>query len=358
MKIFLNKVYLIKRLVFCRYFSSFVIEVIASTAFATKINAQDKENIEFVKNARIMANRDMSKLKLLAFIIAPKLAKYLKLEFFPAKLTNYFQNVVLKILEERKEIKYRGNDFLQLMTDAQRGVLENSAEDIKEISNEINHIEIRPEHKTMTLDEIIAQSIMFLVTGHGTTSSALTFFCYQMALNPKWQEKLLKEIDDTWEEQGDIDFDTLSKMPYLDAILNETLRLQNPAIFLTRTVCEDYELGNTGIKIKRGTVVVIPIYPMHYDPEWFPEPKKFNPERFLPENKNSIHPYTFLPFGEGPRNCIGMRYAIMVMKLCIVHMLRDVKLIATEETKKPLKYSFSVGLHIKESILKVEKRNY
>ncbi|XP_023219444.1 cytochrome P450 3A41-like [Centruroides sculpturatus] len=336
--------------------STFTIDVTASTAFATKLNAQENENNEFVKNARMVSNRNISKLTLLGFLIAPKLIGYLKLEFFPRKLLEYFQNVVLKILEERKQKKVKGNDFLQLMMDAQEGILENTAEDLKEVESEISNNKLQPKHKTMSLDEIVAQSILFIIAGHDTTTNALSFFCYEMALNPECQEKLLKEIDETWETHGDVDFDIVNKMTYLDAALNETLRVHNPGVMLARMASEDYKLADTGITIKKGTNIVIPTYGMHHDPEYFPEPERFKPERFLPENKESIIPYTFLPFGDGPRNCIGMRFVTMVMKICLVYMLRDVKLVATEETRKPLKYYFGQNLQVKDIILKAEKR--
>ncbi|XP_023219754.1 cytochrome P450 3A41-like [Centruroides sculpturatus] len=210
--------------------SAFTIDVIASTAFATKVNAQENQNSEFVKNARMVSNRNLSKLTLFAFFVAPKLIRYLKLEFFPRKVLEYFRNVVLKILEERKQKKVKGNDFLQLMMDAQEGVLENTAEDLKEVDNEINNYKVQPKHKTMTLDEIVAQSVLFIIAGHDQTTITLTYFCYEMALNPEFQEKLLKEIDETWEKHGDVDFDIVAKMSYLDAVLNEILRIHNPGV--------------------------------------------------------------------------------------------------------------------------------
>ncbi|XP_067143001.1 cytochrome P450 3A8-like [Centruroides vittatus] len=336
--------------------SAFTIDVTASTAFATKVNAQENQNSEFVENARMIANRNISKLTFFMFFVAPKLVSYLKLEFFPRKVLQYFRNIVLKILEERKQKKVKGNDFLQLMMDAQEGVLENTAEDLKEVENEINNYKVQPKHKTMSLEDIVAQSILFIIGGHDPTTATLTFFCYEMALNPECQEKLLKEIDETWQTHDNVDFDIVSKMTYLDAVLNEILRIHNPGVSLQRTASEDYKLPETGITIKKGSNVIIPTHGMHHDPEYFPEPERFKPERFLPENRESIKPYTFLPFGDGPRNCIGMRFVTMVMKICIVYMLRDVRLVATEETRKPLEYYYGQNAQVKEVILKAEKR--
>ncbi|XP_023223805.1 thromboxane-A synthase-like [Centruroides sculpturatus] len=85
------------------------------------------------------------------------------------------------------------------MMDAQEGLLENTAEDLKEVENEINNYKVQPKHKTMTLDEIVAQCVLFIIGGHDATTTTMTFLAYQMALNPECQEKLLKEIDETWE---------------------------------------------------------------------------------------------------------------------------------------------------------------
>lgn len=78
-----------------------------------------------------------------------------------------------------------------------------------------------------------------------------------------------------------------------------------PLPFLNRICVNDYRLPNSDIVIENGTKIIFPIQGLHYDPEYFPEPYQFHPERFSAENKAQIPPYTFMPFGDGPRNCIG-----------------------------------------------------
>ena len=106
----------------------------------------------------------------------------------------------------------------------------------------------------------------------------------------------------------------------MDAVINETLRLFPPLLCLNRVATEDYELKGTGITIKKDHVVHIPTYAMHRDPEYFADPEVFRPERFLPENI-AHNPYTHLPFGAGPRNCIGMRLAQLEIKLALVNLV-------------------------------------
>jgi cytochrome P450 family 6 len=92
-------------------------------------------------------------------------------------------------------------------------------------------------------------------------------------------------------------------------VFTETLRKYPPLPFLDRKCCSDYELpaanGIGTIKLPAGTGVYIPVLALHYDPTYFPEPEKFNPDRFTEENKRSRPKYTYLPFGEGPRMCLG-----------------------------------------------------
>ncbi|CAN7983040.1 unnamed protein product, partial [Ixodes hexagonus] len=100
-----------------------------------------------------------------------------------------------------------------------------------------------------------------------------------------------------------------------------------------RSAAEDYVLGDTGITVPKGCMIAIPIYSMHHDPEFFPDPFTFNPERFSENNIDSIRPYTFLPFGTGPRNCIGNRFAVEVLKIGLLHVVRSVEFCRTENTQ-------------------------
>ena len=105
--------------------------------------------------------------------------------------------------------------------------------------------------------------------------------------------------------------------------------------------------------------VFIPIYPLHHDPNYFPNPMKFNPERFMPENKSKIIPYTFRPFGSGPRNCVGMRFALMNIKTCVVKLLTKYRFCRTESTKTEFDYKkFVVFLMAKDmGTIRLELRN-
>ncbi|GFX24947.1 cytochrome P450 3A11 [Trichonephila clavipes] len=124
-----------------------------------------------------------------------------------------------------------------------------------------------------------------------------------------------------------------------------------------RTAIEDYELGNTGIVIKKGMTVLIPTYAMHYNPDFFEDPEIFNPERFM-EGDEPKHPqYAYLPFGAGPRNCLGMRFALLEIKMCLANLFRHFRFKPHTTTKIPVEYKKrSVLLSVSELPLLIEKR--
>lgn len=113
-------------------------------------------------------------------------------------------------------------------------------------------------------------------------------------------------------------------------VIDESLRLNPPVTRFDRVANKDIEFE--GLKVKKGQVFVVPIYPLHHDPEIFPEPEKFIPERFSDENKKTRDNSAFLPFGIGPRNCIGMRFAMVEMKLLLASILIKYRLVPCDKT--------------------------
>lgn len=132
-----------------------------------------------------------------------------------------------------------------------------------------------------------------------------------MAANKKAQEKLRSEIAEKIAENGGINYDILVEMPYLDQVANETLRMYPPAAFLSRKCTEPTELiaaKEKVVQIEKDISVVIPVYSIHHDEEYYKNPEMFDPERFAPENggvKSYRDKGVFLPFGDGPRICLG-----------------------------------------------------
>ena len=110
------------------------------------------------------------------------------------------------------------------------------------------------------------------------------------------------------------------------------------------------------LKVPKGMSVTIPMYCIHRDPRIWPNPEKFDPERFTPEAKQSRDPYAYMPFGHGPRNCIGMRFAQMEMKLVLARILKKYSFETAPDTKIPLEITVKATLTAKEMKLKITKR--
>jgi cytochrome P450 len=190
--------------------------------------------------------------------------------------------------------------------------------------------------KYMTEDEILSNCWLFYTAGYESTANTLSFAAHELALNPEKQDKLYEEVMSFIDSDGEISYDVLTKMPFLDAVISETLRLHAPAVRLWRYANEDYKLGDTGITIKKGQRIEIPNHGIHHLEEYFPNPKTFSPERFLPENRHKIVPYSYTPFGGGPRHCVGMRFALMEAKLGLAHIMKNYKFITTTNTDIPV----------------------
>ena len=126
--------------------------------------------------------------------------------------------------------------------------------------------------------------------------------------------------------------------------------------FITLRTCTE-ECTIKGIKIPEGLTVLIPVYSIHRDPRYYPDPDKFDPERFSPEAKQSRNPYAYLPFGHGPRNCLGMRFAQMEMKLALARMLKKYRLEVAPDTKIPPHVVISATLTCSGVNVRVTSRN-
>ncbi|KAJ3614310.1 hypothetical protein NHX12_017884 [Muraenolepis orangiensis] len=157
-----------------------------------------------------------------------------------------------------------------------------------------------------------------------TSSSSLSFLAYNLALNPGPMTKLQQEIDSAFPNQR---------------VAKATVEIN-------------------GLVIPKDAVFMVPLWPLHRDPEFWPNPEEFQPERFNKENKERIEPYTYMPFGMGPRNCIGMRFAVVMMKLAMVEILQRFSFVVCDETEVPLEMDVQGLLMPKRPIrVKLEPRS-
>ena len=132
-------------------------------------------------------------------------------------------------------------------------------------------------------------------------------------------------------------YDQLAALPYLDQVLCESLRFYPPVVtFVSRHAAQPARLG--GYSLPAGVNLMAPVWTIHHDPAVWPDPERFEPERFSRERSEGRHPMAWLPFGAGPRNCLGRRFAMLETKLLLVRLVRRFRLEMAESTPRQLEF--------------------
>uniref|UniRef100_T1H172 Cytochrome P450 n=1 Tax=Megaselia scalaris TaxID=36166 RepID=T1H172_MEGSC len=279
-------------------------------------------------------------MKFILYQICKPLAKLLKLELFDGETMEFFMKLVLDAMKYRKEHKIVRNDMINMLMEARgMGVDDNPVENLK-------------SQQDWTDIEIVAQCFLFFLAGFETTATVLSFTAHEIMENPDVQNKLLQEIQDVKESLGEepLTFEVLNGMNYLDQVVSESMRKWPPAPGTDRLCTKDITfenpdgLGNVYLKegeslfipIAEGESLFIPIAGLHRDPKYFENPNVFDPERFSEENKHSIQPFTYMPFGVGPRSCIGNRLALMEAKTMLFYLIDKFELLPSEKSTIPL----------------------
>ncbi|CAF1011325.1 unnamed protein product [Rotaria sp. Silwood1] len=167
------------------------------------------------------------------------------------------------------------------------------------------------------------EMLMFLVAGFETTSTALAWFIHLLSKHPRVQQKIKAELMNDSKNQ-DLSLDRLDSLIYLDCVIKEVLRFCPPADGTNRTLTADDRLPMSGVQLYKGDLVIIPFNILARDNcHWSIDPNLFYPERFLDEDKNH-HPYAFIPFGGGHRQCIGQDLARFELKVIAARLMQHV----------------------------------
>lgn len=298
------------------FFSRMSNDIIATCAFGIQVNSLKNQDNEFYTKGKEMMSftKPLRLIKFLLFMAMPKLFGLLKIKLIPESLTGYFTNAIISAIAYREKNNIVRPDMINLLMEAKKGNLSHQTTEHTDSEGfatvEESQIGKQDGKKGLSEDEILAQCFLFFLAGFETVSVATSFLSYELAINPDVQEKLYQEIIETNEELGEksLNYDTIQKMKYMDMVISEHLRKWPPAIATDRLCTKDIVLEyGEGLKYKfnKGDYLMVPMIGFHHDPQYFPNPDKFDPERFSDENKHNIVPGTYLPFGVGPRNCIG-----------------------------------------------------
>ncbi|KRT84828.1 cytochrome P450, partial [Oryctes borbonicus] len=260
--------------------AKFTIYNVSNCALSIDPRTFDEENAEMrVMGRKIVQPNFYNGLKQILIFILPSLSHILTVRLVPTEVTERFRELIREQLQYRKENNIVRNDFF---------------ENVREYKGQ-----------KVTLDEMLIQIGGLFLDGFATNSTALTFMLYELATNLNAQQRLAEEIDEYLANHtGNITYEVFQEMPYLDAVVAESLRKYPPLGFVTKICTKAYTLPPTNDKaepytVQPGTPVVLPLSALHYDEKYFDEPHRFDPTRFLGENKRNIEACTYMPFNEG-----------------------------------------------------------
>ncbi|XP_022824926.1 cytochrome P450 6k1-like [Spodoptera litura] len=249
----------------------------------------------------------------------PEIVDVFRFSLFPKDSLEVLRHIFRTIINQRggyeKEVK-QCRDLL----DALLKIRQEAAEDNEEISEDL----------------LLAQAAIFLLGGFDTSGVTLTWTLYELAWNPLCQERLYQELLDAKQKNGDKDLDasSLAELTYINCVIKEALRKFPSMGWLDRIASQDYKIDEN-LTIPKGTVVYVNAVGMQQDPQYFPNPQIYNADRFLPENERNITPYTFLPFGDGPRGCIGKRFGYQTVRCGLAAIILNYEIRALPNMPKP-----------------------
>ncbi|CAG9827259.1 unnamed protein product [Diabrotica balteata] len=320
------------------------LDIICEAAMGIKLNSQVTKTSEYVRSVKEICN-----------IFGIRLYSIIHPFLYPLTLNYFVEKRAIKIIHAHTDsiIEQRIRERTKCVSD-KNGVYELSHKNDVDEFNQKKRLAFLDLLLESTIDEkplsrldIREEVDTIMFGGHDTTSSAISFALYSLANNPEVQQK-------AYEEQKSLFADLktakptiahLKDMRYLELVIKETLRLYPSAPYIGRELSEDVEYE--GKVLPKGLTVGLFIFAVHRDPEYFPDPLKFDPQRF--EDTRGTNPYVYTPFSAGPRNCIGQKFAMLEMKSIISKVIRNFE-IYPSTTQKELQLSPEIILVSKNGV--------
>lgn len=316
--------------------TNFTTDVITSVAFGIGANISKDPTLGFKKKIEtLFSSSPLKTIHFLTVFFAPTLAKYIRPKLFSRNSKDFLENTIKSVIESKEHSENSRNDLIDIL------------------------IGLRKESLEFTDNAIISQVALFFSSGFESASSTMSFALYELAKNQDTQKKLRDEIKHTLSEnEGMITYEVVTMgMPYLNNVVQEVLRLYPVVPFVDREVTllegeTEYNFEPFGdYKAPNGTPVYIPIVSIHRSRKFFRNPNTFDPDRFSSERRSEIISGTYLPFGIGPRNCIGERFGLLQVKVGLINFLKGHSIKFNAKNPKEMVFNNNINvLQAKEGI--------
>lgn len=291
------------------------LDVICEAAMGTEINAQNQDENEYlnaVHSAADLINRRLPRPWLHWDSIYKLTDDGKRFAMALDILHGYSSNVIRLRREARKLSKLNATADIDHLGRKCRLAFLDLLLETSEGDSPLSDLDIRMEVDT------------FMFEGHDTTTSGITWTLFLLGLYPDIQETVYKEMERIFGDSNrPATMPDLNEMNYLDRVIKETLRLYPPVSAFGRKISEDLQVGE--YELPEGCTVMINAFYLHRDERYFPDPERFDPDRFLPENSIGRHPYAYIPFSAGNRNCIGKKFAVYEQKSMLSTIIRNFK---------------------------------
>ncbi|EGT38275.1 hypothetical protein CAEBREN_31543 [Caenorhabditis brenneri] len=287
-----------------------------------------------------------------------KLSKYLPAKLVPSfKIFNLIEIAVKARIQQRETDAQNGiepgepQDFIDLFLDAKSDDV-----DYHETNSDFSKQNLKV-NRQLTFDEVISQCFVFVVAGFDTTALSLSYSTYLLATHPEIQKKLQEEVDRECPDP-EISFDQLSKLKYMECVMKETLRLYPLGVVANTRKCMR-ETTINGVTFEEGMNIQVDTWTLHHNPNiWGDDVDEFKPERWESSSLDHLeHNGSYIPFGSGPRQCIGMRLAQMEQKILLAQILKEYTFLTTRNTQIPLRLKGKFTVSPESVVVKMERRN-
>ncbi|RZC39210.1 uncharacterized protein BDFB_009483, partial [Asbolus verrucosus] len=334
-------------------FTRFTNDVIANTAFGVECDSLEDRNNEFYLMGKEVTDFSgfWKKLKFVGYFLMPKVYKLFKVKLFSSEVADFFTRLVKSNIDSREKHGIVRPDMINLLMKARKdGLKHEESHPVQDTGfATVKESEIGENPKSAKVEitdtDITSQALIFFFAGFDSVSSLMCFMSYELGVNPDVQERLIREVDATMEAcNGKLTHEALLSMKYMDMVVWESLRKWPNSVATDRVCTKPYTIeaktpDEKPLFLEKNTAVWVPIFALHRDPLYFPDPDKFDPERFSHENRENIKPFTYLPFGVGPRSCIGARFAFLETKALFFYILSKFEIVPVEKTQIPLQLS-------------------
>ncbi|XP_025417942.1 probable cytochrome P450 6a13 [Sipha flava] len=302
-------------------------DVIGTCAFGLQLNTINDDQSPFRRYGKTVFKPSLRVLlSQIAWMVSPALRRALHVYEIPLDTIEFFDNTFTDTVRYRERNNVVRDDLMQSLIKARDDLVVNKTV---------------PSVKFEETD-ILANAFLLFAVGFETVSTAASLCLYELALHKQIQDRVREEINTVkFKYNGEMNNEFLIDLQYLEMVLAETMRKYPPVSTLFREATKDYQVPDDTLVIEKGTKVLIPVHALHHDPEFYPDPQAFDPERFTPEEKAKRPSGTYLPFGDGPRICIGKRFSEMEMKLALTEILIKYEVEPCDKTEIPITFSMN-----------------